>query len=151
MNKKIIYKLNNKTLPVIPALHNEKIENITMESDDIIITANLSNQVILKDKLGFVPNKVRISADLLDDAACDVEITKTVRKKELKEKSKLGYGRKVNVYAIRDFLQIYKNYPLYFNSVMVGEGKVIISFDGKPTIKIKVIISCEEIAYNFSE
>ena len=152
MQKEIVYKLTNKTLPIIPALKNEKLETINMQGDDLVMTVvptgNLSE---LEKKVGFKPNKITISADLMDDAACDVEVAKIFPKKMLKERSKFGYGRKSNVYPIREFLKIYKEYPLFFESVMMGEGKVVFVFNGKAKISVKVIITCSEIVYTFSE
>ena len=116
MNKELKFKLTNKTLPLLPAIHDEKLEEIKMEGDNLILSCFItSNSQYISSVAGFNAKKMVISTNLLDDADCDMEISKKFPKKMLKEKSKFGYGKKANVYAIREFLKIYKDYPLYLS------------------------------------
>ena len=116
MQKVLKFKLTNKTLPLLPNLKHNMAKEVKMEGDNLIITlAVQANLDYINDLVGFSAKQVEIKTNLLDDADCDVEIYKVSHKKMLKEKSKLGYGKKGNVYAIRDFLRLYKDYPLEEN------------------------------------
>ena len=151
MNKKINYKLTNKTLPLLPNLHDEKLQEVKIEGDVLSFVISLEGQREYIDGLvGFAAKCLKICAELMDDAACDVEVSKMVAKKMLKEKSKLGYGKKCNIYSIRDFLKIYKGYQLRYNRTLVGSENVEFVFLGQADIEIKFIITCSEIAYTFS-
>ncbi|MBE7074129.1 MAG: hypothetical protein E7379_03455 [Clostridiales bacterium] len=152
MNKEIKFKLTNKTLPLLPYIHGEVLEDIKMEGDKLILSCSLSgSKGYINSVVDFDANRLTISTNLLDDADCDIEISKTFHKKMLKERSKLGYGKKSNIYAIRDFLKIYKGYPLYFARTMVGVEKVHIVFEGKAGVEARLMINCKEITYTFSE
>ena len=51
----------------------------------------------------------------------------------------------------RDFLKLYKDYPLYFSRTMVGKEKVHIVFAGKAKVEMRLMINCREIKYDFAD
>ncbi|MBQ8444177.1 MAG: hypothetical protein IJX25_02360 [Clostridia bacterium] len=152
MNKQLKYKLTNKTLPLFPNIHDEKLEGIKMEGDNLFLSFKLTNRKeYISSLVGFEANNLVITANLMDDADCNVVVSKAVPKKMLKEKSKLGYGKKGNVYAIREFLQLYQGYNLFYSHSAVGSEKVYIVFSGQAKVEVEVIITCKEISYTFSD
>ncbi|MBQ8909312.1 MAG: hypothetical protein IJY90_03405 [Clostridia bacterium] len=152
MKKELKFKLTNKSLPLLPCLKREMLQEIKMEGDNLIITFSLtSNADFAASLAGFEAKKVEIKTNLLDDADCNIEISKRFSKKMLKEKSKLGYGKKANIYAIREFIKIYKDYPLYFEHALVGKEKVHLILNGKAQVEVKVMMNCSEISYTFED
>ena len=83
----------------------------------------------------FKPKKLSIEFCDLCDTTFFVGVSRFYPKKQFREKHKNNFGRRVNIYQLKDFVKFYKEYDLQFNYFSVSYNEVIIFFNCNNTKK----------------
>ena len=159
MKKIFCYNLNvhiNESLPLLPAMHDYTVGEMIIENDKLkFITEDfIGHDYDYYDIAYFKPKKLSIEFCDLCDTTFFVGVSRFYPKKQFREKHKNNFGRRVNIYQLKDFVKFYKEYDLQFNYFSVSYNEVIIFFNCNNTKKAHeaaMQIQRKKVIYTFTD
>ena len=118
-------------------MHDYTVGEMIIENDKLkFITEDfIGHDYDYYDIAYFKPKKLSIEFCDLCDTTFFVGVSRFYPKKQFREKHKNNFGRRVNIYQLKDFVKFYKEYDLQFNYFSVSYNEVIIFFNCNNTKK----------------